>query len=141
MLRVIATFDDYLGKYAYHCHILEHEDHEMMRQFEVIDSTIVAVDEVAPPMRLFLAQNEPNPFTPQTTIRFSLPREREVTIRVFDPMGRLVVELLDDIRPAGEYEAVWNGRNAFDTPVSAGAYFIELRSGDRRIVKKAVLLR
>ncbi|MHC5003383.1 MAG: multicopper oxidase domain-containing protein, partial [Planctomycetota bacterium] len=37
ILRVVAQFDDYPGKYAYHCHILEHEDHEMMRQFHVVD--------------------------------------------------------------------------------------------------------
>lgn len=36
MVRVIARFEDYAGKYAYHCHILEHEDHEMMRQFQTI---------------------------------------------------------------------------------------------------------
>ena len=36
ILRVIARFDDYEGLYAYHCHILEHEDHEMMRQFRVV---------------------------------------------------------------------------------------------------------
>ena len=36
ILRVIARFDDYTGLYAYHCHILEHEDHEMMRQFRVV---------------------------------------------------------------------------------------------------------
>jgi spore coat protein A len=36
IVRVIARFDDYLGLYAYHCHILEHEDHEMMRQFQVV---------------------------------------------------------------------------------------------------------
>ena len=36
MVRVIARFDDYTGKFAYHCHMLEHEDHDMMRQFEVV---------------------------------------------------------------------------------------------------------
>jgi hypothetical protein len=36
IVRVIARFDDYKGKYPYHCHILEHEDHEMMRQFETV---------------------------------------------------------------------------------------------------------
>lgn len=36
MLRVIARFEDYAGRFAYHCHILEHEDHEMMRQFQTI---------------------------------------------------------------------------------------------------------
>ena len=40
ILRVIARFTDYKGLYAYHCHILEHEDHEMMRQFEVVDPVI-----------------------------------------------------------------------------------------------------
>ena len=34
--RIIAKFESFTGKYPYHCHILEHEDHEMMRQFEVI---------------------------------------------------------------------------------------------------------
>lgn len=37
--RVIARFEDYVGKYSYHCHILEHEDHEMMRQFRTITQT------------------------------------------------------------------------------------------------------
>jgi len=36
MVRVIARFDDYKGRFPYHCHILEHEDHEMMRQFETV---------------------------------------------------------------------------------------------------------
>ncbi|NUP06319.1 MAG: multicopper oxidase domain-containing protein [Polyangiaceae bacterium] len=34
IVRVVARFDDYTGPYAYHCHILEHEDHSMMRHFE-----------------------------------------------------------------------------------------------------------
>jgi FtsP/CotA-like multicopper oxidase with cupredoxin domain len=36
IVRVIARFEDFTGRYPYHCHILEHEDHEMMRQFEVV---------------------------------------------------------------------------------------------------------
>jgi spore coat protein A len=36
MVRVIARFEDYTGLFPYHCHILEHEDHEMMRQFQTI---------------------------------------------------------------------------------------------------------
>ncbi|MFQ5463025.1 MAG: multicopper oxidase family protein, partial [Phycisphaerae bacterium] len=39
IVRVIARFEDYLGRFAYHCHILEHEDHEMMRQFETVECT------------------------------------------------------------------------------------------------------
>jgi hypothetical protein len=36
-VRVIARFEDYLGRFAYHCHILDHEDHEMMRQFQTVN--------------------------------------------------------------------------------------------------------
>ncbi len=39
IVRVIARFENYTGKFAYHCHILEHEDHEMMRQFEAVATT------------------------------------------------------------------------------------------------------
>jgi spore coat protein A len=46
--RVIARFDDYTGLYPYHCHILEHEDHEMMRQFEVLGGTIVLEKQTVP---------------------------------------------------------------------------------------------
>ncbi len=44
MLRVIARFEDFEGLYAYHCHILEHEDHEMMRQFRTIKGVYLNMD-------------------------------------------------------------------------------------------------
>ena len=44
ILRVIARFEDYTGKYAYHCHIIEHEDHEMMRQFWLLDPIKLSLD-------------------------------------------------------------------------------------------------
>jgi spore coat protein A len=36
MVRIIVRFEDYAGKYVYHCHMLEHEDNDMMRPFEVV---------------------------------------------------------------------------------------------------------
>jgi FtsP/CotA-like multicopper oxidase with cupredoxin domain len=41
IVRVIARFEDFTGRYPYHCHILEHEDHEMMRQFEVVSPPLI----------------------------------------------------------------------------------------------------
>jgi len=41
IVRVIARFEDYTGLYPYHCHILEHEDHEMMRQFQVVPPPLI----------------------------------------------------------------------------------------------------
>jgi spore coat protein A len=45
--RVIMTFDSFTGLYPYHCHILEHEDHEMMRQFEVLDPTVYGCTDIS----------------------------------------------------------------------------------------------
>ncbi len=47
MMRVIARFEDYAGLYAYHCHMLEHEDHEMMRQFRTVAAPIASVRDTA----------------------------------------------------------------------------------------------
>ena len=44
IVRVIAHFENYVGLYAYHCHILEHEDHEMMRQFQTVATTPACQD-------------------------------------------------------------------------------------------------
>jgi spore coat protein A len=44
ILRVIARFEDYKGRYAYHCHILEHEDHDMMRQFQTVKCGDAVID-------------------------------------------------------------------------------------------------
>lgn len=44
IVRVISRFEDYKGKYPYHCHILEHEDHEMMRQFQTVDCGDAEID-------------------------------------------------------------------------------------------------
>jgi hypothetical protein len=44
IVRVIVRFEDYKGRYPYHCHILEHEDHEMMRQFETVSCGDGVVD-------------------------------------------------------------------------------------------------
>jgi spore coat protein A len=140
MLRVITTFEDYLGKYAYHCHILEHEDHEMMRQFEVVDPAVGA-PEVPQVIAFSLSQNRPNPFGPVTKVNFQLPRKDHVSIRVYDVRGGLVDELVDGERPAGRHEVIWEGRTALGSRVSAGIYFIELKSGDFRAVRKATVLR
>jgi hypothetical protein len=43
--RIIARFEGYMGRYVWHCHILEHEDNEMMRPYEVVASSIAAATE------------------------------------------------------------------------------------------------
>ncbi len=75
------------------------------------------------PLSYRLEQNFPNPFNPQTVIRFQIPEEGRVLLRVFDIMGREVAHLIDEERGAGFYEVVWDGTGASQAPLPSGIYF------------------
>ncbi|HEX7878828.1 MAG TPA: multicopper oxidase domain-containing protein, partial [Candidatus Eisenbacteria bacterium] len=133
-VRVIARFDDYTGRYPYHCHVLEHEDHEMMRQFEVVDTLVTGLPEtpvVPVPMRL--EPGYPNPMTGVTRIAYEVPREAFVSLRLFDVAGRQVATLDEGIRAAGRHVVVWEGRATDGARLASGLYFYRLTvdgSGD-----------
>lgn len=68
----------------------------------------------------------PNPFNPQTTIRFIVPSGGSVRLAVHDAAGRLVRTLVEAELPAGSHEAVWDGRDARGLGVASGSYFVRL---------------
>jgi len=72
--------------------------------------------------------NYPNPFNPSTTIRFDLPREVHVLLRIFDILGHEVATLVDEEKSAGGYRIEWRAAE-----LRSGMYFyrIEARAGRR----------
>jgi hypothetical protein len=85
-----------------------------------------------------LEQNYPNPFNPETKIRFSLPVEGIVSLKIYDITGRLVTELLNEYKNAGYHEIV------FDTnklKLSSGVYVYRLEAEGFNAVKKMILLK
>ncbi len=84
----------------------------------------------------------PNPFNPQTTIAFDLPRQTAVTLRVFDVSGRLVRELIGGaIIAEGHNEIVWDGRDDSGQRVSSGTYLYNLEAGDYSETKRMALVK
>ena len=77
----------------------------------------------------------PNPFNPQTTLRYETGRSGPVRIDIYDLQGRLIRTLLDETLPAGVYATVWNGRTRAGTTAPSGIYFGHLASvgGDHTI--------
>jgi flagellar hook assembly protein FlgD len=73
-----------------------------------------------------LHQNAPNPFNPGTTIRFELPQDEQVSIRIFDVRGRVVRTLVQGRRPAGYNEVTWNGVDESGRRVASGVYWCRL---------------
>jgi hypothetical protein len=88
-----------------------------------------------------LAQNEPNPFNPETTIRFTMPASGNVTINIYDAAGRLVRSLVDGVKDAGSHNVTWNGVDNHGSPVSSGVYFYRLTAGKFSETKKMTLLK
>jgi Secretion system C-terminal sorting domain len=83
-----------------------------------------------------LAQNYPNPFNPSTNIRYSLPKESQVSLKVYDVLGREVAELVNQKQPAGSYEVSFNGLK-----LSSGVYIYKLSAGDIVLTKKMILVK
>jgi len=80
------------------------------------------------PDDFILYQNFPNPFNPTTTIRFSIPQQAKVNIKVYNILGKEITELLNETRTSGEYEISWSGTDSKGNLVPSGIYFITLTS-------------
>ena len=78
------------------------------------------------PDKYILSQNYPNPFNPITTIRFNLPEISDVTLVIFDLLGREVVRIVDTQLNAGTYKKIWNGKDSQGVPVSIGLYICRI---------------
>jgi hypothetical protein len=83
----------------------------------------------------------PNPFNPETTLRFELSESARVSIQVFDLCGKPVNILTDDTYQPGAYKIIWNGRDARNRLAATGIYFLRISCGDFSRVEKVMFLR
>ncbi len=88
-----------------------------------------------------LYNNYPNPFNPETRIRFDIVKSRAaIRLMIFDLLGREIAVLFKGERPAGTYEFVWDGTNKDGREVASGIYFYRLQIGNHAIETKKMLL-
>ncbi|MFH1690240.1 MAG: alpha-amylase family glycosyl hydrolase [Candidatus Eisenbacteria bacterium] len=90
---------------------------------------------------LRLERNYPNPFSPSTTIRYSLPTRSHVRLGVYDVAGREVGVLQDGVQAEGPHEARWEGADRSGQPLSAGMYFVRLAAGGESRMSKMMLMK
>ena len=87
-----------------------------------LGESTVMVDEEMLPNDFNLFQNHPNPFNPQTTIRFTIPSTQNASIAIYDMMGRTIRKVnMDGLLP-GIHQFKWDGKNQRGSSVSAGIY-------------------
>ena len=136
------------AQYVYHCHILEHEENEMMRSFTVTNDGIPPTNlprgfykagekaTASLPTKFALEQNYPNPFNPETTIRFSVPENSHVELRIFNSLGQDVATLVDADYAAGMHAVNWNANN-----FASGVYFAKIKAGNFVAAKRMTLVK
>jgi len=88
------------------------------------------------PDEFAISQNYPNPFNPSTTINFSIPKQSNVVLKVYDILGSEVATLFEGAKNAGNYEVDFDASN-----LASGMYIYTLRAGDFTTSKKMMLLK
>ncbi|MBU0519755.1 T9SS type A sorting domain-containing protein [bacterium] len=78
----------------------------------------------------------PNPFNPTTTLRYEMPSDAHVTLKVFDVAGREVATLMDAYREAGTHNLTWNAGH-----LPSGVYFAHIRAGEFSSIQKLMLVK
>jgi hypothetical protein len=94
------------------------------------------IAEASLPAAFSLSQNYPNPFNPATEIRYAIPKDTHVTLKVYNVMGAEVTNLVDGDQSAGAYTVRWDARD-----LSNGVYFCRLLAGEFSMTVKMVLLK
>jgi hypothetical protein len=83
-----------------------------------------------------LSQNYPNPFNPSTTVHFELPRESNVTLKVYNMLGQEMLNVIDQVKAAGRYDLKIDGKS-----LASGVYFYRLTAGDYVSTRRLILLK
>jgi hypothetical protein len=100
---------------------------------------VVSVSDESFPREFNLSQNYPNPFNPNTTIKFTVANvgtSRDLSLRVYDILGREIQTLLNKPMQPGNYEIAFDGSN-----LTSGVYFYVLETSGKRLSKKMLLVK
>ena len=102
--------------------------------FKNVSTTGVETPSTGVPRAYDLEQNFPNPFNPSTIIRFGIARTENVSLIVYDILGRKIATLVDQMLAVGRYQVAWNPN------VASGVYFYRLQAGSYSETKKMIAL-
>ena len=111
------------------------------RDGEIVSQVTRAFHVEGIPDEFSLHQNYPNPFNPVTKIEYDIPEEGNMSLRVYDLMGREVRTLVNGLQRAGYHEILWNGMNNKGEQVAAGLYLYQMKSEGLTKTMKMVLIK
>jgi hypothetical protein len=88
-----------------------------------------------------LEQNYPNPFNPSTSIQYAIGSRQFVTLKVYDVLGNEIATLVNEEKPAGEYEVEFTVAQVSRPEITSGVYFYQIKSGNFTETKKMLIIK
>ncbi|MEZ4396952.1 MAG: peptide-N-glycosidase F-related protein [Candidatus Krumholzibacteriia bacterium] len=113
---------------------------KVMGQLILYRADPTAAPDAVEAARLELGQNHPNPFNPSTVFNYTLAEPGTVTLRIYSPGGRLLIEQTREHAASGTFNFRWDGRDAQGLRQASGVYFYEVEMGAERQSRKMLLL-
>ena len=104
-------------------------------------SSVSNNDPVVAPAITMLRQNFPNPFNPETTISFNMPKGGFANLSIYNTKGQLVKTLINGMTPVGDHRSVWDGKDSKGSSVASGLYFYKLNANGRTETRKMMLMK
>ncbi|MFQ5605717.1 MAG: FlgD immunoglobulin-like domain containing protein [bacterium] len=104
-------------------------------------ASAITANETGIPSTFGLHQNHPNPFNPETKIRFALPRASHVVLNIYNTLGQEIRTLVNDRFEAGYQSVTWDAKDDHGRNVASGLYLYQIQAGQFVQVKKMSLVR
>ncbi|MEK7249787.1 MAG: T9SS type A sorting domain-containing protein, partial [Bacteroidota bacterium] len=124
-----------LGRWSYRLRIRD-SSNELTYSEPIWVNVVTSVADSRTPSKFYLEQNFPNPFNPSTTIRYTLPKETHVVLKVFNDLGKEIATLVNAVEQEGQHEV------RFDTNILAsGSYYCRLEADGFSETKQLMLLK
>jgi photosystem II stability/assembly factor-like uncharacterized protein len=93
------------------------------------------------PINFKLEEPYPNPFNPTVNIEYSLTKADNISLEIFDILGKNIKTILYKNQAAGNYKLAWDGKNSSNHNVASGIYLLKFKTTNKNIVKKLILMR
>ena len=136
--------NEFLGSFEFGNEIVHGSGQTIINQYSI--SLNETLGKIKGPNRILnsyynLNDNYPNPFNPNTNITYRLYTDGLVKISVYDMLGNVIKQIVNEVQNSGYKRVEWNATDNLGQPVSAGVYLYSLEVGDFRQTKKMILLK
>lgn len=103
--------------------------------------TVTISEDDLSPSNFVLYDPYPNPFNPEVNIEYRLEKSQNISIDIFDILGKHIINIGSGLQQAGQYHIKWNGRNKHNEITASGIYLLKVENEESTAVKKLVLMR